>query len=35
MIENLKFGAIVIGCIVVIIGLFLAVMIEAASAIVR
>ena len=35
MLENLKFGAIVIGCIVVIIGLFLAVMIEAASAIVK
>ena len=35
MIENLKFGGIVIGCIVVIIGLFLAIMIEAASAIVR
>jgi len=35
MIENFKFGAIVIGCIVVIIGLFLAVMIEAASAIVK
>lgn len=35
MMENVKFGAIVIGCIVVIIGLFLAVMIEAASAIVK
>jgi hypothetical protein len=35
MLENLKFGAIVIGCIVVIIGLFLAIMIEAASAIVK
>ena len=35
MIENFKFGAIVIGCIAVIIGLFLAVMIEAASAIVK
>ena len=35
MLENVKFGAIVIGCIVVIIGLFLAVMIEAASAIVK
>ena len=35
MLENVKFGAIVIGCIVVIIGLFLAVMIEAASAIVN
>lgn len=35
MMENLKFGAIVIGCIVVIIALFLAIMIQAASAIVR
>ena len=35
MLENLKFGAIVIGCIVVIIGLFLAIMIQAASAIVN
>lgn len=35
MLENVKFGAIVIGCIVVIIGLFLAIMIEAASAIVK
>lgn len=35
MLENVKFGAIVIGCIVVIIGLFLAVMIEAASAVVK
>jgi len=35
MLENLKFGAIVIGCIVVIIGLFLAIMIQTASAIVN
>ena len=35
MLENLKFGSIVIGCIVVIIGLFLAIMIQAASAIVN
>lgn len=35
VLENLKFGAIVIGCIVVIIGLFLAIMIQTASAIVN
>jgi len=35
MLENVKFGAIVIGCIVVIIGLFLAIMIQTASAIVN
>lgn len=35
MMENLRFGAIVIGCIVVIIGLFLAIMIQTASAIVN
>ena len=35
MLENLKFGAIVIGCIVVIIALFLAIMIQTASAIVN
>lgn len=35
MMENFKFGAIVIGCIVVIIGLFLAIMIQTASDIVN